>query len=1071
MKAYRAQLVLIVLGGLLLRLLFVTSNGYANDVSSFESWALTFVAHPFAQFYSHVSFADYPPGYFYILGAIGALYTPLHGIDPGYGLLKVLIKIPAIAADLGVGVLLATIARRFTSERGALGVAALYLWNPAIVLISAMWGQVDSVSSGLALLGAWLLLHSRGRGGRGLVLLTVGAWVALAFSLLIKPQAAVLIPLFAAAILLDPERRKERVLATVAGIAGALVFALLVVLPFHPTGNPLDAFAWLFDRYTIGKNVYPYSSVNAFNLWAVKGSMWVQDSQELGFWFLRFPMYVWGVVLVLGATILTLWRFVQVRTERAFLESAALLSLGFFMLATRMHERYVFDGVLFAIAAVPAARRYLWASVALSFTLFCNLLYALQYLNAAQAQTPGVDAANLWGLGNHLLALLNVGVFFVLGYLFLGDDAAAQSAVKPPPSDEPLIAAARPWFDPREGLARMRWPLDYLVAGAIGIVSFLLSFVNYWNPGKEIFDEVYFARAGEEYLRNQYIYESTHPPLTKLIITLSMMLFGGIKPGTLGDTAYGWRFLDVLFGALVVVLLYAFAKRLTRSTLFSAIAALMFTFDGMHFVQSRIATPEGIVVFFSVAAVYAFYRFWIASQVNVRAKLRDGETVAALCAALGAIVLGFAVSWFFVSALAHQSTAATVVCGVYFTLGFYLAARLWVLPRALATATQRVSYPDGSFADCTDGTIAIQTPDGGRLDSSSKTPVRGSHSTGKNGMLVYADDDLTIAYRRDATVTYETPAASAAFTPGRIEAGGYAQEGKHATLWLVVFTIALGALVASKWYGVMGFGVSFLVLSLVWLQRWWANGRAMLWGNPRGFRLDVALPAILFIAATVYGLVYVPDLARASSCRDCDIHSVSDAVYHQYAMFEYHDTLKATHPYASQWWEWPIDTNPVAYFYEDHRVNPRDGTQCCVNEITSLPNPAILWFGLFCVPFVGVLAWRERNKGYALLVITYLLQWLPWMRSPRITFAYHFYVNVPLIVLCNAIVLQRIWRWGTAADAPADRLWMARAAVGGYMLLVAGLFVYFYPVLAAVPMTGDAWSHRMWFTSWIKGPG
>ena len=38
-----------------------------------------------------------------------------------------------------------------------------------------------------------------------------------------------------------------------------------------------------------------------------------------------------------------------------------------------------------------------------------------------------------------------------------------------------------------------------------------------------------------------------------------------------------------------------------------------------------------------------------------------------------------------------------------------------------------------------------------------------------------------------------------------------------------------------------------------------------------------------------------------------------------------------------------------------------------------MPNPVILWFGLFCVPFVGVLAWRERNKGYALIVMTYLL--------------------------------------------------------------------------------------------------
>ena len=52
-----------------------------------------------------------------------------------------------------------------------------------------------------------------------------------------------------------------------------------------------------------------------------------------------------------------------------------------------------------------------------------------------------------------------------------------------------------------------------------------------------------------------------------------------------------------------------------------------------------------------------------------------------------------------------------------------------------------------------------------------------------------------------------------------------------------------------------------------------------------------------------------------------------------------------------------------------------------------MPNPVMLWFGLLAVPLVGFLAWRERNKGYALIVLTYLLQWLPWMsrrasRSP-----------------------------------------------------------------------------------------
>ena len=193
------------------------------------------------------------------------------------------------------------------------------------------------------------------------------------------------------------------------------------------------------------------------------------------------------------------------------------------------------------------------------------------------------------------------------------------------------------------------------------------------------------------------------------------------------------------------------------------------------------------------------------------------------------------------------------------------------------------------------------------------------------------------------------------------------------------------------------------------------------------------------MSATVYALVWLPDLARHSSDPG-EIHNANDLVYRQYSMYEYHHNLVATHPYSSKWWEWPIDYVPIAYFYQDHRKDPTNPKGCCVYEITSLPNPVILWFGLICVPWVGVLAWRERNKAYALIVITYLLQWLPWMGSPRLTFAYHFYVNIPLICLCNVIVLQRLWQW---ASRRPDTRWLGGLGVGAYVAAAAVSFAFF----------------------------
>ena len=173
----------------------------------------------------------------------------------------------------------------------ALGTAALYLLNPAIIFNSAIYGQVDSIPAGFALLAVYLLFRSDDDKAGRLNWYVVFAWLALAYSLLIKPQAAVLIPLFIAFAFADPARRRARLIATGIGILASFVLAIVLTEPFHP-GNPVAVLVWLFERYQYGSSVYAFNSVNAFNLWAIKGSgpgffapgqFWVSDSNFIGF--------------------------------------------------------------------------------------------------------------------------------------------------------------------------------------------------------------------------------------------------------------------------------------------------------------------------------------------------------------------------------------------------------------------------------------------------------------------------------------------------------------------------------------------------------------------------------------------------------------------------------------------------------------------------------------------------------------------------------------------------------------------------------------------------------------------
>src|SRR6202011_5482954 len=603
----------VILGaGLILRLLFINSDGFHNDIAAFESWTLTLRDNAPWQFYAKTNFADYPPGYFIVLWLLAKLYALVGaGNDAanGWPVLRMVVKLPAIAMDLVNAWVVYAIVRRYAAEKTALVAAAILALNPAAIYASAYWGQVDSVSWGLVLVALLLVLRAGDEPNKTVPRLT-WAWLAFAFSILIKPQAATLAVLFLAYpfATTDAAVRARRLAGTGAGIVASLGLALAVGLLFHPAA---DVFGWLFGRYAFGSGVYPYNSVNAFNLYALRYPFWQPDNQPMSLFGVHLgTLAAWGIALVLAATGLIVGRYLQRRDDRALLEAALLCALAFFLLATRMHERYVYGAFLLAVPLIGFGRTGVWSSFVLTVTMYLNLAYSLAYQTAMETHATGVDTRDLWPLVSHPGALANVVLSFWLGYLYLGGaaDRSAGADAPPPGVDRALAAAAakaRGWFDPREGIVPMT-RRDWMYAGGIGLGAFAIAVIGLAWPPEKIFDEVYFARAGEEYLRNVTQFEWTHPPFTKLVIALSMLIWGGLHG--LGDTSFGWRFLNVVTGSLECVVIYAFAKRLTGQTWLAATAAALLAFDGFHFVEERIATGEITISTLALLVLSALYR-------------------------------------------------------------------------------------------------------------------------------------------------------------------------------------------------------------------------------------------------------------------------------------------------------------------------------------------------------------------------------------------------------------------------------------------------------------------------------
>jgi dolichyl-phosphate-mannose--protein O-mannosyl transferase len=179
-------------------------------------------------------------------------------------------------------------------------------------------------------------------------------------------------------------------------------------------------------------------------------------------------------------------------------------------------------------------------------------------------------------------------------------------------------------LDQRSTVERLRdgtltGPLaGWLITLAVTGLAFAIRFVGLAYPNKILFDETYYAKDGYALWKFGYEYNwaddandkiasgtpeafgqgaeyAVHPPLAKWLIGAGEQLFG--------MNSFGWRFMSLIFGTLLIFFVIRLARRLSRSTLIGALAGLLLTFDGLEFVMSRLALLDIFQAVFLVAAV------------------------------------------------------------------------------------------------------------------------------------------------------------------------------------------------------------------------------------------------------------------------------------------------------------------------------------------------------------------------------------------------------------------------------------------------------------------------------------
>lgn len=260
--------------------------------------------------------------------------------------------------------------------------------------------------------------------------------------------------------------------------------------------------------------------------------------------------------------------------------------------------------------------------------------------------------------------------------------------------------------------------------------------------------------------------------------------------------------------------------------------------------------------------------------------------------------------------------------------------------------------------------------------------------------------------------------------------------------WLLVAGILLGAATATKWSAAwVWFG---LAAATVYRDLRGGRGsklRARLRRHaPAWFFAFVLFPAATYVATYIGriggGVISAP-WARGSLVRNWVGLQVK-------GMLAYHLDLEGVHPDMSPAWSWPLVKRPMAYLF--------DVGQDGIREILAIGNPLLWGLGIIAAVYLLVRPLRAPVRFADVCILLGLgLTYLPWLlvsQTRSFSFIFYFLPAVPFVYLALARLMSDLGRGRYAVNALA-------------VVLAAGVFAFFYPLLVGNPVTRPELERRL----------
>ena len=254
--------------------------------------------------------------------------------------------------------------------------------------------------------------------------------------------------------------------------------------------------------------------------------------------------------------------------------------------------------------------------------------------------------------------------------------------------------------------------------------------------------------------------------------------------------------------------------------------------------------------------------------------------------------------------------------------------------------------------------------------------------------------------------------------------------------WAYGGAVALGLAVGSKWLAIP---YAALFIGAAGWDAWRKSlgGEAVL--------IDRVLPDVLKLAGVAvltYFVTFWPAFFYAH-----DAMTLRHLIGFQFEMLASQRAHLPSHPYQSDWWQWPLMLRPIWYLFA------KSGS--AYQAVLLVGNPVIYWGGALMAA-ISLSGWLKR-RDTTLLVLTgvYIFSLAIWIVIPK-SIGFFYYYNLSAVDLCLlSVAFLRL------LDPVRGRwlIWFTGAS------LLA--FVYFYPIIAAQPLpTDNTWTDWVWMKSW-----